>query len=245
MKRKLPIFFLAVAVCAALLLVGVRRKIEPLIREAVNTWGPRLTKTEVRVSDVRISMLTGETTLQDFFLGSPEGFSGDRALTARSIHVDLNEASIFRNPIIIDRIEMQRPEIVYEKKAGTDNLQAILDNVKQSVGSGGGRKLVIRNFIIKEGSVVFPVSMLGGRSVRAVLPDIHLRNVGGKKGGLAPAQVFSLVLGAVYREVTSPTMANVLKYQLRAAGEGLEKAGQEVRKDLDSAAQKVIDFFSE
>ena len=71
MKKWIFIGFGAIVVIIiAVLLVGVW-KLGPIIKTAVNTYGPQFTKTEVRLNDVGISILSAEVKLKDFLLGNP------------------------------------------------------------------------------------------------------------------------------------------------------------------------------
>jgi uncharacterized protein involved in outer membrane biogenesis len=157
----------------ALILFGLS-KIGPLIKTAVNTYGPPITKTEVRLGDVGISIFSGEAKLKDLFLGNPKGFKTPQAMTVGSIFVDVDEKSLTKDTIIIDKVEVVRPQITYEKASGTDNFQTILNNVKSATGPGtttkkpaeeksGGKKLLIRDFIIKDGKVNLSMTALAGR----------------------------------------------------------------------------------
>ena len=56
-------------------------------------------------------------------------------MRVKSIYIKVDKKSLMKDPIIIDRIEIARPEITYEKAKGTDNFRAIIDNVKKSVGT--------------------------------------------------------------------------------------------------------------
>ncbi len=134
-------------------------KIGPLIKTVVNTHGPQITKTDVRLGDVSVSIFSGEAKLKDFLLGNPKGFNAPQAMKVGSIYVNVDEKSLTKDTIVIDKIEVVRPEMTYEKAGGTDNFQTILNNVKSATGSattakkppgekGAGKKLLIRDFIL-------------------------------------------------------------------------------------------------
>ncbi|MBW2359092.1 MAG: hypothetical protein JRF21_10575 [Deltaproteobacteria bacterium] len=54
-----------VVIIIVLLVVGVSN-LGPIIKNAVNTHGPKMTKTEVRLGDVGISIFSAEAKLKDF-----------------------------------------------------------------------------------------------------------------------------------------------------------------------------------
>ncbi|MCK5348461.1 MAG: hypothetical protein KAJ25_03680, partial [Desulfobacula sp.] len=45
----------------------------PLVKKTVNTVGPQITKTDVEVADVSISIFSGEAKIKGFLLGNPKG----------------------------------------------------------------------------------------------------------------------------------------------------------------------------
>lgn len=241
MKKWLLIGGVVVIILIIFLVVGVSN-LGPLIKNAVNTYGPKITKTEMRLADVSISIFSGEAKLKGFYLGNPKGFKSPEAVKVGSVYVDVDEGSLTGDTIIIDKIEVVRPEITYEKARGTDNFQTILNNVKRTVGAGGpskketekeggGKKILIRDFIVKGGKVNLAMSMLAGKSISAPLPDIHLKDVG--KKGASPAEAFEEVFAALYEKITSRAVTDVLNQGLKALGPGIEAVGEGARKELE------------
>jgi uncharacterized protein involved in outer membrane biogenesis len=245
MKKWLIIGAAVVVVVIALVLFGLS-KIGPLIKTAVNTYGPEITKTEVRLEDVGVSIFSGEAKLKGFLLGNPKGFKAPQAMKVGSIFVNVDEKSLTTNTIVIDKIEVLRPEITYEKSTGSDNFQTILNNVKSATGSGtatkkpaeekgGGKKLMIRDFTLKEGKVNLTMTALAGKTVSTSLPDIHLKDIGKSKGGSSPAEAFSEVFAALHRQITSPAVTDALKKSLKDMGLSAEALGGESIKAVESA----------
>src|SRR4030042_5373678 len=128
-----------IVIIIIILVVGIS-KIGPMIKTAVNTYGPGITKTDLRLGDVGVSLFSGEVKLKEFYLGNPKGFTSPQAMKGKSIFVNVDEKSVLKDPIVIDKIEIAGPEITYEKTAGTDNFMAIMDNVKRSVSTGESPK---------------------------------------------------------------------------------------------------------
>jgi uncharacterized protein involved in outer membrane biogenesis len=225
----------------------------PIIKKAVNTYGPEITKTEVRLDDVGISIFSGEAKLKNFYLGNPKGFKSPQAMNVRAIYVDVNERSITGDTIIIDRIEVVGPEINYEKKRGTDNFKSILNNVqstantgksskKQPSKEGEGKKLLIRNFIVRDGKVDMAMALPGDSSVTASasLPDIHLKDVGQKQGGASPEEVFKEVFAALYAKIASPAVTATLNKELKALTSSAGKMTEDNAKELGKTVDETV-----
>jgi uncharacterized protein involved in outer membrane biogenesis len=249
-KMWLIIAAVVVVIGIALILFGLS-KIGPLIKAAVNTYGPPITKTELRLGDVGVSIFSGDAKLKDFFLGNPKGFNAPQAMKVGSIFVNVDEKSLTSNTIVIDKIEVLRPEITYEKTRTTDNFQTILNNVKSATGpgattkkpaeeKGGGKKLLIRDFILKEGKVNLTMTGLAGKTVNATLPDIHLKDIGKSKGGGSPAEIFSEVFAALHKQITSPEVTDALMKSLKEMGLSAEGLSGEAGKAAESAVEKEL-----
>ena len=238
-----------IVIIVIILCVGLSN-LGPLIKNAVNTYGPPLTKTEVRLDDVSISLFSGEARLKNFYLGNPAGFNTPQAMQVGSIHVDLDEKSLTSDTIIIDKIEVVRPKITYEKKRRTDNFQTILNNMTQSQSretsstqkteeESAGKKILIRTFIVRGGKVNLIMSLHTRQSISASLPDIHLKDV----GGTSPAKTFKEVFSALYKNIISPSVTDTLNQAVKALDPGIKAAGDDAKKGVGAATDKVKGLF--
>jgi uncharacterized protein involved in outer membrane biogenesis len=237
----------------------------PMIKKAVNTYGPKMTKTEVRVADVGISIFSGQAKLKGFYLGNPKGFKSPDAVKVKSVYVNVDEGSLMKETVIIEKIKVESPEITYEKVGGSDNFKVISRNVNEAVGSekstktksaenSQGKKVLIRHFVLTNGKVNLSMPIAGGKSVTALLPDIHLKEVGGEREGVTPAQAFEEILAALYEAITSPAVTAALKERLKALGVEVTGVGTgamkpmgtvsgEAKKQLEDVADKVKGVF--
>jgi flagellar hook-basal body complex protein FliE len=247
MKKWILIGAGAVIVLIIVVVVMLATNLGPIIKKAVNSYGPDITKTKVSLGDVDISLFSGKATLKNFFLGNPKGFKAPYAMKVGSIKLDIDEKSIPKDTIIIDRIEVVSPDITYEKIKGGDNFQTILQNVTSSVGGEKqaaekpsqkkepGKKVLIRDFLIKGGKVNLAMSLLGGKTITAALPEIHLKNIGEKTGGASPAEAFKEVFQSLYAKITSPAVTDVLNKGLQSLGTNLNSLGSDASKQVKSA----------
>jgi hypothetical protein len=254
MKKWIFIGLGAIIILLIVIVVFGISKLGPLVKMAVNTYGPQITDTELRVDDVGISLFGAEAKLKRFFLGNPKGFKSPSAMEVGSIYVDVDEGTIIKDPIIINRIEVVGPEITYEKRGKTDNFQSILANVQKNVSQKGsakketakegpGKKLIINDFMIKKGKVNLAVEMPGGvlgeQEIKADLPDIHLKDVGKKKGGASAAEVTNEIVAALYGEIQSPVVMNALKEQISSLGGAPAKAAEQALKGAGGVVESA------
>lgn len=253
MKKVILIGVALVVVVILVLVLGVS-KVGPMIKYAVNTYGPTITNTELSVGDVKVSLFSGTAELKDFYLGNPPGYKSPDALKVGAVLVDVDEGSLATDTIVIERIEVLKPEITYERTKHKDNFKAILDGMKgaepaskgqgtQPKGTGPGKKLLIRDFVVKEGKVNVMISAGGGKSLSTELPDIHLTNLGGEKEGAAPAEVAREILKALYGKITSSAVMNTLNQGLKELGMEAIAGGEGAKEGLAGVADTLKGVF--
>jgi len=256
MKKWIFIGLGAIVVILIVVVVVGLSKLGPIVKMAVNTYGPKITDTELHVGDVGISIFSGEANLKKFFLGNPKGFKSPSAMKVGSVLVAVDEGSITKDTIIINKVEVDGPEITYEKRGKTDNFQSILNNVQKNVPKaesaknepakeGPGKKLIINDFIVKNGKVNLAVAMPGGvlgdQEISADLPDIHLKDIGKQKGGASPAETAKVVFEALYAKITGPSVIGPLTDQLKKLGGPAAKALEDVTQEGVKAATGVVE----
>lgn len=238
----------------------------PIIKKAVNSYGPRITKTELHVGDVDVGLFSAKAKIQDFFLGNPEGFKAPEAIRVGSIFVSLDKGSLTKDTIVLKRVEIISPLVTYEKSGRGDNFQTILKNVKDSATKetssakgeppveSSGKKLIIEDLVITGGKVRLftDIPGLGTRSVTASIPEIHLKDIGKDKGGETPAQAIKKILEAMYAKLKTPEVLGTIREQLKALDprvqeklKELETKGKELEKGLSEKGTEKIDELKE
>jgi len=254
MKKLLLIVGVVVVIIVGALVFGVS-KLGPLIKTAVNTYGPKLTKTELSLGDVSVSILSGKAELKDFFLGNPKGFTSSEAMKVGSIFIDIDEKSITGDTIVIHTIEVIAPAITYEKTRGADNFKTIMNNVSsaskqpgsqkgassKAPSSGAGKKMIIEDFLMKQGTVTLATSLTGGKSISARLPDITMKNIGGT--GASPQQVAEEIFKAVYKEITSRAVTDSLNQGLKEFGKSLGTMGEDAKNQAGGIQETFKGLF--
>jgi hypothetical protein len=256
MKKWIFIGLGAIVVILIVVVVVGLSNLGPLVKTAVNTYGPKITDTELKVGDVGISLFSGEAKLKKFLLGNPKGFKSPSAMKIGLVDVKVDKGSLTKDPIIIQKIEVVGPEITYEKKGSTDNFKALLANVEKNLPQGGaakkepekqgpGKKLIIKDLIIKQGRVNLaldmPGVMLGDKQISANLPDIHLKDIGQSKGGSSPAVVAKEIFGALYAKIKSPSVIGPLNDQLKKLGGTAAQALEGVTQEGLKRATGVVE----
>lgn len=194
MKKLLVLFVLLVAAAVAAVLL-LQNPLGKLVKLGIEEFGPAMTQASVRVGSVEISATDGHGTLTGLVLGNPRGFKTDYALKAGTIELVIEPASLTRDVVVIHKILIDAPQIIYEKNGNVTNFDVIQRNVEKYLGVKGGKsgkeagkKLIIGSFVIRNARVNYN-GMLDLK-----LPDIELRNIGKRSGGATSAQVTRAVI---------------------------------------------------
>jgi len=256
MKKIMMLGAVILVIIIIIVIVVGLSNLGPIIKNAVNTYGPKITKTEVRIDDVGVSIFSASVKIKGFYLGNPDGFKSKEAVKVGRVHVDVDEKTLAGDTIIIDKIEVVSPKITFEKKRGTDNFKTILNNMNlpeskdtpsgnQPEKQGGGKKILIKNFILKDGMVNVGVFALGGKTITVSLPDIHLKDIGNSKDGAFPKEAFREIFDALYRSITSPELTTAINNQLKTLGQDIQIEADGLKKQFetvgDNATKSVED----
>lgn len=180
------------------------------VETAIEEQGSRVTKVDVALDAVDLSLTELKAGLRGLTVGNPAGFKTDRAVSLGEVSVKIGK-DWSKDLIVIDEVMVRAPEITYEIGGSGSNIAAIQENVQNfmdAIGGGksssdtsggdeGGPKVVINNFYIKDGKVNVSSTLLQGQSLSTPLPNIHLKDIGKKSNGASPAEVVEQIIAAI------------------------------------------------
>jgi uncharacterized protein involved in outer membrane biogenesis len=203
-----------------------------IIKNALVAYVPKLTRTEVRISAVDLSFFPLSAEIEKLIIGNPQGFTSKNALSVASLKIGVEWKSLLTGDrVVIDRIEMIAPEINYEIIEKKDNLRTIIDNIKaqananksQSATETGpkksGKKMVVKDFIVKNSKANLKIPLTGDQAVSAPLPDIHLKNLG--ENGASASEIFLQIGNAIYEKIRSPDVTGMLSNAAKSVKTGI------------------------
>lgn len=210
-----------------------------IVVAAVERYGSEVTQTQVSLADAEVDITSGKGALSGLKVGNPSGFQTDSAISLGEIAVKLDTGSVTEKTIVVTEIAVTQPEVTYEVGATGSNIDAIRQNVEafaaaqggggggasgggdqpQADGGGDERKLVIDDLYIRGGTVKVSATFLEGETLSAVLPEIHLTDIGKDTGGATPQQVVERIVAALGDE-TGKVIAGMNLDALRQGAEG-------------------------
>lgn len=228
-KALLPIaLILAAAIGGAL--YWLSGNMGPLVRDAIAKFGSEMTGAPVRVEQVDISLADGQSMLHGLSIGNPAGFKTAYALKAERIEFVVDPASVAKDVIVVKKIAVIAPDIIYEKSGALTNFDAIQKNIAAYLGASknteSGKKLIVEEFTMRNANTEASAAFMRGKTVSVSLPDIVLHDIGKSKGGVTPGELGREIIGAVKRKLTRTVSFDRL---MRSTGNTLEKAGATIK----------------
>lgn len=253
MIKKIFLALLTLALIAVVVIYFVGSTIlNKGVKSGVETYGPRVTQTEINLADVNLSVLSGSGTLKGLHVANPEGFKSENIFALDQIDLKVDTSTLLSDKIVIDHIIIKKPEISYETSIATSNVKQLLKNIEEFTGpsedsdspaesdTGAKKKVVIRKLLIEEGSVY--VGALGvGETVS--LPRIELNDIG-EGDQMTMAETVELVLGKVLQNI-GPAIAgagDVLKDKGAAA---VQSATEGAMEKVDEATEDAVNKANE
>ena len=180
----------------------LRVNLDGVVRRAIVHYGGQMTQARVAVGKVRIEGADGAGAIHELELGNPRGFDAPYALKVSEIAVALDMRTLLDPAVVIRRILIDSPDVIYEQAGGTTNFDALQRNIAKSLNSAEAapppagkpaRKLIVDELVIRRANAQAIAPFLVNQRVNVRLPDIVLKNVGRKEGGVTPARLGQIV----------------------------------------------------
>lgn len=257
MKKWIFRLFIGLVVLVILGVVAVALFMNGAIKRGVETVGPMVTKTDVRLQSVSLSLLSGSGKIQGLVVGNPEGFKTPSAINVGSASLALSPGSLLSDKILIKSINVQGPEITFETDLKSNNLSKLLANLEAATGgtqqeparapappeAKAGKKLQVNDFLISGGKVHVSVTALGGKSVTVPLPEIHLAALGTGPDGITPTELTAKVLRTVIESASKEAATAVADIGKGALVLGKDAVGATATNSVEKVTKSIGDLF--
>ncbi|MFZ4387267.1 MAG: AsmA family protein [Chthoniobacterales bacterium] len=242
MKRILLISLAAILLLVAGVLGYLYLSLNTLLKKAVETVGPRITKTTVILSSANLSPFSGSGRLNGFLVGNPEGFKGPFALKLGRVEINVNKETLLADTIVVNSILIRNPEILLEGTLTGNNLSKLLKNIESSTASSpskekketpdsksSSKKFIVKEVVISGTKLHLAASALGQNVEQTLpLPDIRLHNLGSGGSGISASDVTQQILTPLINEATKEGLNTLAK-------QGVKQLQSQGLKELNKA----------
>lgn len=237
------LFVVFILFIVAIVVVGL--SLNTAIKQGVETFGPQITKVDVKLDGVSLSLFSGSGAIKGLVIGNPEGYKTDHAMSLGLASLAISPGSLLSDKIVVKSIRIEAPQITVEVGPGGSNLQRIQKNLESYAGGGTtdtnqppetqapaeskpGKKLQVDEVLITGGKVTLGAAALGGKLVEAPLPEIHLKDLGQGPEGITGAELGKVVLSAINQGA------------IKTYTDQLAKAGAEALQNITANATNAV-----
>ena len=212
-----------------------------IVKAGVNSFGPKLTLTNVELKGATLSPLSGSGTLTGLTVANPPGWKNVQAFSLGKIHLSVAPFSIMGDHIVINEIIIDQPEFDFETTFTDSNVSQLLANIQKFAGSGAATpatksgqpvKFEVKTFRLTNAKV--SVGVAGVAAVTVPMPDISMDGLGAN-GGITPDQLVAEVMKKVTAGVIVAGKDAVLK-----AGTALIGGATDTTKGAAEAAKNAV-----
>ncbi|TNE34561.1 MAG: hypothetical protein EP348_10680 [Alphaproteobacteria bacterium] len=221
MRRGLTILmiFIVLLFCGAI--AAVYLSIGPVIKSAVEDYGTAITGAKVTLGKSDFSPSSGNALLENLKVANPAHYSEGTAISTNKVELQIDPKSLESGVLVITRLKIEAPEILYEITETGDNLRTIRTAIKAAMAResdpaakpfhpGLVNRFIVRDLYISNGVVVVEAKNLMGKRATAVLDPIHLSDIGKAEGGLPPAALVNAIYTPLLQNVTLAALSTDL-----------------------------------
>lgn len=258
MKKKLIAVAIVLVVLGIAAVVAIGMSLDKIIKQAVEKAGPAITKVDVKLDAVNLSLLSGEGALHGFSLGNPDGYKSPTSIEFGLASLSLQPSSLMADKVVIRHIRLDAPVITFEGGLRGNNLSDLVEGMKSGetkpeddsaepeddeADEATSRKLQVDEFSLTGATLHTIIKELDGETNTFVLPDIILTDLGTGPEGITASELSSLVLVAITKKALQTVIESdgSLEKMGEAALRSLNESGNE---DTEKTIRGVMDMFN-
>ena len=215
-----------------------------IVKGSIQTVGPLITGVPITVRSVSVDIFGDvEVGIKDLVVGNPQGYSSPHALELKKFQVIVKPLSLFKDKIVVDKLEITGVEVNFETNVVASNLNDINNNVKKFTPSTDGKKseskpAKLQVNAIDMSDIKVRVIAKGGNAagVPLVMVPIHMKDLGTGPDGITVSGLIGEMLTKLFTGVTSLVSSGA-----GAVADGVSSAGKAVGNAAKDAGSAVGD----
>ncbi|MGM9515020.1 hypothetical protein ACS5PK_12265 [Roseateles sp. DB2] len=221
---------LALAVAAGLW--WLHGNLDRLVQRAIVEQGSALIGAPIQLQGVHIDPRTGAGELRGLVIGNPPGFKTPHLLQVQRVRVQLDIGTLTQPVVVIQAVEIEAPDVIYEKGATQTNIEALqthlarqLQRTEQAPSGQGSapKKFIVERFQLLRPQAQASAAFMQGRTVSLKLPEMDLRDLGRAEGGLTGGELGAQVAKALQQRLKASFFFD---RALQSTGETARQAGE-------------------
>ena len=244
-KVLLGVFLALVVVVAIALFIGLKN-LDGLVEAAIESVGPTVTKTDVKVDSVKIQLTKGRGEVHGLTLANLPGYSDQPIFQIGQVALQIAPSSITEDVIVIEEILVDGAQLSAEHKGVADiNLKELLDNMQaasaepESTTASPDLRFMVEQLSFTNARLHLSSTELGERDL--TMKDVRLSNLGDKERGLTSQELTKALLEPLIAQAQS----RVAKEIRDLAGDSIKgKLEEKLSDDDKSKVEKLKGLLS-
>ena len=250
--KKLLVILLIVLIAISGLLFFLKDNLDEIVREIIVTSVSDATETNVSLAKVKLNLKEGVGALNNYQQGNPEGFQTKYAFRFDQAELDIDVGTILDDVVIIERVFINKADIVYEFNDGKTNFVELKKNIDRNTKKKNSdkknkpvkdqektasqsktqqsKKIIIRSFEMINTEVEAAMPFASSQTLSVQLPNIKLSNIGAKENGLLADELMKVFLDAMEKDLKRAVNFKNLVNDLE----------KDLKKQIDREAEKAI-----
>lgn len=189
-----------------------------LIRSAVESQANSSLGVKTTLGSANLGIFGGTLSLGDLKIGSPSGFTADQMFTLGELGLGVNYSDLRKEPIHVNKITIDKPNVMIEMANGKFNFQALMDqmggNTPPPTTKDGKPaepvKLIIDELTLKDATVRVKAPLLP-KEITVNIPSVTLNNIGNADGAANGAAIKDVVVAMMSGLAASASNSDLLK----------------------------------
>jgi len=254
--NKLAVFAIAILLtCGAALWLLGSGALNDYVKTQIETIGSETTKQKVTVNNVDFKLTKGMAAINGLTISNPSKYQQKNAFTLGTIALDIDIASLAKEPIVIENFTVKDAKAFVElTNTGGANFKDIIDAINKKLPKKSASqttqqttepKVSVNKLILSDIGLTLDLRQLGYKEYQENLPEINLGAIGGKSGlpvSQLGIEISKKILDSIWQQakkVQSKKLKEKAKEKLKNEAKKLEeKYKEKAKKKLGSLLDK-------
>jgi len=261
MGKAIKKILVAIAIILVVIVAVVWLSLDWIAKTAVEQGGTYALGVDTTVEDLSLSILGGRLTMDGLTVGNPEGYRTPHLMKSGHFEVEVDTGSVFSDPVVVNKFELDGLEVNIEQKVGTSNVSEVLANVER-LASGEekteeeveeqGAKVKVDRIVIKNIKANVQLLPIAGKAtvLTVKVPELELNDVSTGEEGTTVSelirQLVPAILAAIIEEgrgtIPGDLLGGLEESVARSAKAVGEKSAELVGQAEDAAAKLAKDL---
>ncbi|MBO7332125.1 MAG: AsmA family protein [Alphaproteobacteria bacterium] len=226
-------FLIILIVSLIIIPVSIHLWTGSLIKQGIQKYVPPIVGVPVSVDNISVSLFDGEFKVKNLVIENPPQFGNTPAFSIGKIETEIDLMSLFKNTLIIKKVEIERPTASLLIGEQGLNLDIINKNIQTYIKKSASqtvpeeKNVIIKKLKFEDGAVI-----LGGFGTEKtiLIPDFEERNIGERKKNS---------LSDTIAQIISKFSIQALKEQAKSNLSFGKVLIEDIKDDLNSRLQNL------